>query len=297
MGQQIHFVTGKGGVGKSMVALAMAQSAAEKGLKTLLVELGDHSFYQDLLNSELGSQKVGFQPVSLGANIDIALWTGAECLREYAKHLIKVEALARLFFENPVTRSLINVAPALSELAIMGKLTSTYRRHGPPLLYDLIVVDGFATGHFLSLMRASRGMAEAIQFGPMGEQSRSIDAALSNKDLCSYTVVTLPEELPLKEAVELQQQLKAEFLIESQLVVNRYLRLPVSEADLAEKYQQSSLKVFADYLLFQEQKQETAMAEFVSASAAFSSEPIFVGLQFEAAPLKLAKKMAKDMGL
>ena len=46
MDQKILIVTGKGGVGKSVVAAALAFKKAQEGFKTLLVELGDESFYQ-----------------------------------------------------------------------------------------------------------------------------------------------------------------------------------------------------------------------------------------------------------
>ena len=194
MKQEIHFVTGKGGVGKSVVAAALAFKKSQEGKKVLLVELGDQSFYKDFF----GLAQVGYQPVQLRPQLSIALWTGEQCLQEYARHLIKVETLAKLFFENAIMRAFINVAPGLPELAILGKVTSGPRKHGPPLPFDCLVVDAFATGHFIALMEAPQGMAQAVQFGPMGEQSRSIDACLRNEELSRYHIVSLAEELPLR---------------------------------------------------------------------------------------------------
>jgi len=202
---EIIFVTGKGGVGKSAVAAAFAYRSSQLGKKTLLVELGDQSFYQDYFDLE----QVEYKPLQLRENFDIALWTGQESLKEYALHLIKVEALYRLFFENKVTRALISVAPALPELAILGKITSGPPRNvGPKMNYDCIVVDAYASGHFMALLQAPAGMAEAVGFGPMGEQSRSIQAVLANPDLCQYVVVSLPEELPVTEALELSEKIE-----------------------------------------------------------------------------------------
>jgi anion-transporting ArsA/GET3 family ATPase len=78
MVQEIHFVTGKGGVGKSIVALALAYKKASQGQRTLLVELGDESFYKDLL--DLNS--VGFKPTNLRPFLDLVCGnTPAICLR------------------------------------------------------------------------------------------------------------------------------------------------------------------------------------------------------------------------
>jgi anion-transporting ArsA/GET3 family ATPase len=223
MTKEIHFVTGKGGVGKSLIAVAIALREAKKGRKTLLVELGEHSFYQDFFKT---SAPVVYQPIPLFENLDVALWRGSESLREYALHLIKIESLTKLFFENSVSKSLIDIAPALPELAILGKITSGPRKHGPPVPYEVLVVDAFATGHFLALLSAPRGMAEAVRFGPMGEQSRAIDAVLRNPEICRTHVVTLPEEMPVKETEDLVEALQADFGIQPDLILNKMIDIP-----------------------------------------------------------------------
>lgn len=239
--QKIIFVTGKGGVGKSAVAAAVALKSAQSGKRTLLVELGYQSFYQDYFSLP----HVGYEAVPLKPHLDVALWSGPQCLKEYARHLLKVERLYKLFFENSVTKSLINVAPALSELAIMGKVTSHPRKVGPPLPYDCLVIDAFATGHFLALIQAPRGMSEAIRIGPMGEQSRSIERVLKDPDQCSYYVVSIPEELPVIEGMELWEGIHQILGISPLHVFNRFLN-PSEEAlqvkDAAPKDFQSYLK-------------------------------------------------------
>lgn len=215
------FVTGKGGVGKSAVAAAIAQRHANQGQKTLLVELGYQSFYQDYFDLET----VKYGPTTL-MNFQVSLWSGPECLKEYVLHLIKIESLYRLFFENPVTKTLIGVAPALAELAILGKITSGPRRVGPALDYDVIVVDAFATGHFLALLKAPLGMAEAVKFGPMGEQSRSIQKVLMDPELSEYVVVSFPEELPVTEGIELAEGIYNLVGQKPKHILNRYVQIP-----------------------------------------------------------------------
>lgn len=215
MNEKIVFVTGKGGVGKSTLALAMAKKEAQSK-RVLLVELGMRSFFGDVFNL-----RIGYQPVPFQSQLDISLWSGPECLSEYAKYLLKIESLYKLFFENRISRSLIEVAPALSELSILGKITSGLRKVGPPLEYDLIVVDGYATGHMLALLKAPRGMAETIQFGPMSEQTRGMLKIIQNPELCRYVIVTLPEELPATESEELFHEIKAETGIAPQVFCNK----------------------------------------------------------------------------
>lgn len=210
-------VTGKGGVGKSTLAAAYALKYAQAGSKTLLVELGDKSFFERVLPIS----EVGYRPVSIQENLSVALWSGESCLKEYAQYLLKIESLYQLFMENPVSKTLIQVAPGLKELAILGKLTSGPRKVGPPLNYDVIVVDAFSTGHFLALLQAPIGMSEAIKFGPMGDQSRSILNVLNDPSRTEIKVVCLPEELPIQEGIELSEKISDIMQIKPDILVNQ----------------------------------------------------------------------------
>lgn len=210
-------VTGKGGVGKSVIAAVLAKQLAKQGFRTLLVELGDQSYYRHIFN-----QEVHYEPSPIESNLDVALWSGEACLREYVRHLLKIEKLVELFFDNRVMRAFVRAAPALKELAVLGKVTSGIRHWGPPLEYDRIVVDAFATGHFLALLKAPIGMGELIASGPMGEQSRSIQNVLSNPEQTKYLVVTLLEELPISETIELCDDLKKWFNVRPKIVANKY---------------------------------------------------------------------------
>lgn len=225
MNQEIHFVTGKGGVGKSAYAAAFAMALAKSGKKTLLVELGDYSFYKDYL----GLADIKFNPVAWIDGVDVCLWRGEDCLYEYAHYLIKIESLVKLFFNNSVMKTFIQIAPALPELAIMGKITSQHRQHGPQLLYDAIVVDSYASGHFKALIKAAQAMYESFQFGPMALQSQGIDRVLKNKDICHFHIVTLPEELPIKEATELTQDIQQILNQEAHVIVNKCISLLASD--------------------------------------------------------------------
>lgn len=232
MVKKAHLVTGKGGVGKSLFAAVLARHLSLKkspeNQQILLAELNERSFYQDYLNLP----EIHYKPTPWKPNLDVAQWAPEECLKEYALHLLKIESLYKLFIENPVTKSLIQVAPGLHELALLGKLTSSPRRHGPPMDYDQVVVDSFSTGHFLTLLRAPSALNTAIPFGPMGEQSKSIDTYIRNNEFTHVHLVCLAEELPITESIELYNQLKAEFGITSHFYLNKISGL--SSQDLSE---------------------------------------------------------------
>lgn len=225
MVKKAHFITGKGGVGKSLLGAALARFLSLQKQQIILTELNDPSFYKEFL--ELPT--IGYQPSPWIEKVSVAQWSPDECLKEYALHLIKIQSLYKLFFENPISKSLIDVAPGLHELALLGKITSSPRHHGPPMPGDQLVIDSYSTGHFLSLLRAPSAMAEVIEFGPMGEQSRSIQQWITNPEFTKIHLVTLPEELPTTESIELAQQLQSEFKLNPTIYLNKMLKLTTED--------------------------------------------------------------------
>lgn len=256
--QKILFVSGKGGVGKSLIAAGIARQQAAFGRRVLLVEIGDTSYYQDFF----GLSSIGHVPGPTALGFDIALWSGETCLREYVLHFLKLERVFKIFFENRVMRALINVAPGLNEISILGKVTSGIRKVGPPLDYDLIVVDCYATGHALALFQAPKGLQEAIGFGPMGTQSREIEAVLQNSKLCGYAVVTLLEEMPVTETLEFRKAMQKELGVAPAIIANKVLRAPVSRQDLEKLANTAAqgLGEFAKYLVGSTSRQEEFLA-------------------------------------
>ncbi len=261
-GQKINFVTGKGGVGKSLFAASLALAKARQGENVLLLEIGETSYYRDFF----ALSQVSHKPVETGLGFEVALWSGETCLREYIYYYLKLEKILNLFFENKVMRSLINVAPGLNEIAILGKITSGVRSIGPTLNYKRIVVDCYSTGHAMALFRAARGMHEAIPFGPMGRNANEIYQVLQNSDICSYHIVTLLEEMPVVESFELAKDIFDEVKVRPEIFANKTLYSPIglqSLAKLALDPKCSGIREFADFLKASIERQDHYLAEIL----------------------------------
>lgn len=270
MVKKAHLVTGKGGVGKSLFSVVLAHYFSSLGQKILLCELNEHSFFKDYLSLP----DISYKPRNWKPNLDISQWSPENCLREYALHLLKVESLYKLFFENPVSKSLIQISPGLHELALLGKLTSSPRKQGPPMNYEQIVVDSFSSGHFLNLLRAPAALNQAVPLGPMGEQSKSIDLWIKNPNFTEVHIVTLAEELPLTESIELFLQLKKEFNIHAKLYLNKVSQL--TSADLTDLSQESQ-----DALTIVLQSEIQARQQLKKANIDFIELPLIASLDTE----------------
>ncbi|MES2965152.1 MAG: ArsA family ATPase [Bdellovibrionota bacterium] len=287
--KKIVFVSGKGGVGKSLVAAGLARELARSGRKTLLAEIGETSYYQDFW----GLPRVGHVPTRTADGFDLALWSGETSLREYVLFYLKMERLYSLFFENKVMRALVNVAPGLAEIAILGKVTSGLRKVGPPLDYDTIVVDSYATGHALALFQAPKGMKEAIGFGPMGHHSREIDEILRDPKLTAYVVVTLLEELPVSETLEFRLALEKELGILADVVANKVVEFPVSRNEIEEiaSANRGGLGEFSDYLRAIDKRQEKYLDQLTKSGVGLRKVP----LVFSADPNVLVEKAGEAL--
>jgi anion-transporting ArsA/GET3 family ATPase len=288
--KRILFVSGKGGVGKSLVAAGLARELAAQGKRVLLAEIGETSYYKDFWSMP----PIGHDPVRHPSEkFDVALWSGETSLREYVLFYLKMERLYNLFFENKVMRSLVNVAPGLSEIAILGKITSGIRKVGPPMNYDVIVVDSYATGHALALLEAPKGMMEAIKFGPMGHHSREMDEVIKNEKLVGYIVVTLLEELPVTESIEFRDALNKALGVSPLFVANKVLHAPLSVADLKIVGQSANpgLSEFARHIEGVEQRQTKYEALLTESGASIVEVPLI----FSANPKVLVEKTGEAL--
>lgn len=289
--QQIQFVSGKGGVGKSLVAAGLAYEQARAGQRVLLAEIGDTSYYKDFFRLE----SIGQQAVSVPElGFDVALWSGESCLREYVLHYLRVERLYQIFFANKVMRALISVAPGLNEISILGKITSGVRKIGPHLEYDVIVVDCYATGHALALFQAPTGLREAIGFGPMGTQSREIEAVLRNSELCQFSVVTLLEELPVTETLEFRESLRSMLGVDVAIIANKVFPSPVSDKDLRgiSSAPDSVLAEFSKFVLSTREAQQKQFEKLKRVAAGGLQQ---VPLIFSSDSIELVKRVGEAL--
>lgn len=249
------FVSGKGGVGKTTLSLLMARHLSTLGKKVLFVELGQKSSAQALTYSAQGPS---YEPRATAFGFHWSLIDGTSCLVEYIGSLTKTGKLTESFFSNPTISSLLNVAPGLNDLAILGKLTSRVREHGPSFDYDHIIVDAPSTGSFSSLLAAPQFLGSSVQSGPMHTQSQGIDQVLHDSQYVQYVLVSLFEELPVDELCEDLTYFSKSFPGQISVVMNK--KLSVNEPRIEGDCWQQFLK----QKIVDEEKQKKRALEKVS---------------------------------
>ena len=204
--RRLVVVTGKGGTGKSTISAAVALAAARRGKKVLVCEVVAKERVADFF----GRPSSGTQIRELVPNLYSIHVRPREAMREYALMILKYETLYRIAFENAAARYFLAAAPSLAEIVMLGKVWwhASQETERGRLRWDMVVLDAPATGHGLTFLTVPEVFLRLVSEGPLARDMRSMQSLLADPAKCSICVVTLPEEMPANEAVELDRALR-----------------------------------------------------------------------------------------
>lgn len=194
-------VAGKGGVGRTVVASALALRSADAGARTLLLEVNA----PDAVAAHLGVPPAVDEPREVLPNLWLCRMTPQGSLREYALMILKFKALYALVFENRLVKYLLRSIPSLAEVTMLGKTwyhTTEQRPDGSPR-FERVVVDAPATGHAITFLSVARTVAEIAPAGVMKDASEKMAALVESATQSCLHVVALPEEMPVNEGLDL----------------------------------------------------------------------------------------------
>jgi anion-transporting ArsA/GET3 family ATPase len=217
--KHLLFVTGKGGVGKTTVALALALRAARAGKRTIVAEMTGDDRLQRAFGAPGGRR---FEEVPLAPGLFTISVEPLQAMREYLS--LKVPAPFGLALKaSPVFQTFAMATPGMPELLCLGKvweLAQPHRRAQDGKPYDLVIVDAPATGHGLGVMKAPRTFAEIARVGPIATQASKLDATLTDPEFTGVVTVSTPEEMPVNETLWLVEALQRERLQLDAVVLN-----------------------------------------------------------------------------
>lgn len=224
MSHTLLFVLGKGGVGRTTVAAALALQAGAAGKKALVVEMNG---VWDI--GRRFGKRPSYEPVPIAQNVHWRSLTTRACLEDFGRTKLKLGRVgARLMGSRPL-RAFVNAVPGLPDLLQLGKIENLLNDpgNGDPV-YDLVIVDAPATGHGLSLLAAPQSMSDLTESGPFHDLARIIADAL-RAPTTGLVVATLAEELPLSETLELLDTLERSPLHLAEVVANKVVAAPLPD--------------------------------------------------------------------
>jgi anion-transporting ArsA/GET3 family ATPase len=231
--KRLIVVTGKGGVGKTTVALALGLAAARAGKRTMVAEVAQQERVSRVFRREgLGYSEAELAPNFYGMSID-----PERALNEYLGQQVG-GALAGLLFNNRIFEYFAAAAPGVRELATVGKvweLAQLERRDRRSTPYDLVIVDAPASGHGLALLRSPRTFGDIARVGPIRRRADVIHDFLTDPRRTGVVAVALPQEMPVNETLEFREKLQDEMGMATDAVVVNALLPERFTADEAER--------------------------------------------------------------
>jgi anion-transporting ArsA/GET3 family ATPase len=207
--KRLVFVTGKGGVGKSTISIALGLAAASRGKRTIVCEVAG----QETASRVFRRAEIGFHEVQVAQNLWSISIDPDQSLREYLLLQLKVRAMRDMLVRSRLFNYLAAATPGLKELVTIGKiweLAQPNRKVKKAAEYDLVIVDAPATGHGIGFLQTPRTFAGIARVGPVHAQAQELDRFITDHDTTGVAIVSLPEEMPVNESASLESSLTDE---------------------------------------------------------------------------------------
>ncbi len=208
---RLRFIAGKGGVGRTAVARALAAKAAAGGARTLLIDAGP---------TAVGSKAADRGAAEEGASSDYSFLrlSAQDSVDEYLKRSLRLPVRpARLKPMAAIFNYVAIAAPGVREILTIGKIGEEVRSGG----WDEVIVDAPASGHLVELLNAPDELLTLVGgAGPLAAESRWLGELLA-EEMTSIWVVALPEPIVVAETIDLMNRLGDSDVAVEAVVINR----------------------------------------------------------------------------
>ena len=199
---KILIVSGKGGVGKTTVAAALALVAARAGRRVCIAEVDRKGTLPRLF----GGGQLDYEPKELSPGVWGMNIIPEEALAEYLDVQYHMKRISKAFTSTHFVDYITTAAPGLKDILILGKVWYLEQDRGQT--FDTIVVDAPAAGHMLTFLSAPAGLSDAVRVGPIRRQAEWLAQMLRDPDRARVHLVSLAEEMPVTETLETAEALE-----------------------------------------------------------------------------------------
>ena len=226
---RLHFVSGKGGTGKSTVAAALALALAAGGRKVLLVEVEERQGIAQLFDvPPLPYEEVKVATADGGGQVNALAIDIEAAFLEYLDMFYNLGLAGRAMRRIGAVEFATTIAPGLRDVLLTGKIkeivvrTAKDARESKPHrgVYDAIVVDAPPTGRIPRFLDVTKAVSDLAKGGPVHSQADGVVKLLHSEQTAIH-LVTLLEALPIQETVEAIDELTELGLPIGSVIVNR----------------------------------------------------------------------------
>ncbi|MCV7319267.1 ArsA family ATPase [Mycolicibacterium confluentis] len=232
---RLHFVTGKGGTGKSTVAAALALTLAAGGRKVLLVEVEERQGIAQLFDvPPLPYEELKIATADGGGQVNALAIDIEAAFMEYLDMFYNLGLAGRAMKRIGAVEFATTIAPGLRDVLLTGKIKESVIRldKNKRPVYDAIVVDSPPTGRISRFLDVTKAVSDLAKGGPVHSQADGVVKLLHSEQTAIH-LVTLLESLPIQETVEAIEELQGLGLPIGSVIVNRNIPNFLQPDDLA----------------------------------------------------------------
>ncbi|NFG42562.1 arsenical pump-driving ATPase [Clostridium botulinum] len=228
------FFTGKGGVGKTSTACAVAVTLADLGKKIMLVSTDPASNLQDVFDTELNNKGVKIKDVP---NLMVANFSPEDAAAEYRESVIAP-------YRGKLPEAVLNnMEEQLSgsctvEIAAFNEFSAMITDKNVSNEYDHIIFDTAPTGHTLRMLQLPSAWSNFIKESTHGasclgqlagledkkDMYKKAVETLADKEKTTLILVSRAEITPLKEAERASKELEDIGVKNQILIINGVLQ-------------------------------------------------------------------------
>jgi anion-transporting ArsA/GET3 family ATPase len=220
---RLHFVTGKGGTGKSTIAAALALTMAAGGRRVLLIEVEGRQGIAQLFDvPPLPYQELKIATAERGGQVNALAMDIEAAFLEYLDMFYNLGIAGRAMRRIGAIEFATTIAPGLRDVLLTGKIKETVIRvdKNRQPVYDAIVVDAPPTGRIARFLDVTKAVSDLAKGGPVHSQAEGV-VKLLHSDQTAIHLVTLLEALPVQETLEAIDELSKMDLPIGSVIVNR----------------------------------------------------------------------------
>lgn len=234
---RLHFVSGKGGTGKSTVAAALALALAAGGRRVLLVEVEERQGIAQLFDvPPLPYEEVKVATADGGGQVNALAIDIEAAFLEYLDMFYNLGIAGRAMRRIGAIEFATTIAPGLRDVLLTGKIKEIVTREkkdakGKRGVYDAVVVDSPPTGRIPRFLDVTKAVSDLAKGGPVHSQADGVVKLLHSEQTAIH-LVTLLEALPIQETLEAIEELTEMGLPIGSVIVNRNIPAYLAPEDL-----------------------------------------------------------------
>ncbi len=205
--QSFHFMTGKGGVGKTTISMLLGICFSQRDQKkTLICEVDQKEEICRYFRQKESRGEIR-ECAHLLSTVNISF---DQALAEYGVMKLKFKSIYHLFFDHPLVKALIALVPGVEDLVLLGKAFNHHREvdSKQQKIWQKVILDAPASGHADTLLELPRVIKDAVPYGNLHQEAQEMWDLIHQPKQTKIHLVCLLEALAVQELIEFNHKLK-----------------------------------------------------------------------------------------